>query len=135
MHSGRILLVPNVARQDIVATVAQVVNACATRGIAVRMVEGTSESVATGAGVETVPDIPEAAEGCELVLVLGGDGTFLRAAELARPAEAPLLGINLGKVGFLAQAEVDDIDQAVSDIVAASDPEPSTWNWPATVPA
>ena len=47
---------------------------------------------------------------CEIVFALGGDGTLLRAAELARPAEAPLLGINLGKVGFLAEAEIDDLD-------------------------
>ena len=49
---------------------------------------------------------PNAAEGVEIVFALGGDGTLLRAAELARPAKAPLLGINLGKVGFLAEAEI-----------------------------
>jgi len=58
-----------------------------------------------------------AAEGAEIVFALGGDGTLLRAAELARPAKAPLLGINLGKVGFLAEAEIDDIDQTVRDVV------------------
>ncbi len=56
---------------------------------------------------------PDAAEGAELVFALGGDGTLLRAAELARPAKAPLLGINLGRVGFLAEAEVADLDAAV----------------------
>ncbi|HZN71436.1 MAG TPA: NAD kinase, partial [Micromonosporaceae bacterium] len=40
------------------------------------------------------------------------------AAELARPAKAPLLGINLGKVGFLAEAEISDLDQAVANVVA-----------------
>ncbi len=61
---------------------------------------------------------PEAAEGAEIVFALGGDGTFLRAAELARPAKVPLLGINLGKVGFLAEAEIDDLDVAVRDVVS-----------------
>jgi NAD+ kinase len=60
---------------------------------------------------------PHAADGAEIVVALGGDGTLLRAAELARPAGAPLLGINLGKVGFLAEAEVDDVDLAVRDVV------------------
>jgi NAD+ kinase len=60
---------------------------------------------------------PYAAEGAEIVVALGGDGTLLRAAELARPAGAPLLGINLGKVGFLAEAEIDDVDLAVRDVV------------------
>jgi NAD+ kinase len=59
-----------------------------------------------------------AAEGVEIVFALGGDGTLLRAAELARPAKAPLLGINLGKVGFLAEAEITDLDRAVADVVA-----------------
>src|SRR5262245_38625418 len=60
---------------------------------------------------------PHAAQGVEIVLALGGDGTLLRAAELARPAKAPLLGINLGKVGFLAEAEIHDLDRAVRDVV------------------
>ncbi len=50
----------------------------------------------------------------ELVIVLGGDGTVLRAAELVRGCPAPLLGINLGHVGFLAESERDDLGEAVS---------------------
>jgi NAD+ kinase len=71
------------------------------------------------AGVTPVDD-PAAAEGAEIVLALGGDGTFLRAAELARPVKAPLLGINLGKVGFLAEAEIDHLDDVVKDIIAGT---------------
>jgi NAD+ kinase len=63
---------------------------------------------------------PTVADGAEIVFALGGDGTFLRAAELARPAKAPLLGINLGRVGFLAEAEIHDLDQAVREVVNRS---------------
>jgi NAD+ kinase len=49
----------------------------------------------------------------ELVIVLGGDGTILRAAEIVRGCTAPLLGINLGHVGFLAESERDDLGEAV----------------------
>jgi NAD+ kinase len=63
---------------------------------------------------------PRAAEGAEIVFALGGDGTLLRAAELARPAGTPLLGINLGKVGFLAEAEIGDLDEAVRRVVAGT---------------
>jgi NAD+ kinase len=52
-----------------------------------------------------------------MVIVLGGDGTLLRAAELARPAGAPLLGVNLGHVGFLAETEPDDLAGAVDQVV------------------
>jgi NAD+ kinase len=50
----------------------------------------------------------------ELVIVLGGDGTILRAAELVRGCSAPLLGVNLGHVGFLAESERDDLETAVA---------------------
>ncbi|HYI31993.1 MAG TPA: NAD kinase [Glaciibacter sp.] len=49
----------------------------------------------------------------ELAIVLGGDGTVLRAAELVRGCPAPLLGVNLGHVGFLAESERDDLSDAV----------------------
>jgi NAD+ kinase len=61
---------------------------------------------------------PEAAKGAEMVLVVGGDGTLLRAAEIARPAGTPLLGVNLGHVGFLAEAELQDLDVTVDRVVA-----------------
>lgn len=57
-----------------------------------------------------------AGEGCDLVVVLGGDGTILRGAEFARSVDIPLLGINLGHVGFLAEAERDDLDATVEHI-------------------
>jgi len=50
----------------------------------------------------------------ELVIVLGGDGTILRAAELTRGCSAPLLGVNLGHVGFLAESEREDLTETVS---------------------
>lgn len=54
----------------------------------------------------------------ELVIVLGGDGTILRAAELVRGCGAPLLGVNLGHVGFLAESERDDLAEAVARVLA-----------------
>lgn len=54
----------------------------------------------------------------ELVVVVGGDGTILRGAELARAGRTPLLGINVGRVGFLAEAEQHDLDRVAEQIVA-----------------
>ena len=53
-----------------------------------------------------------------MVVVLGGDGTILRAAELVHGTDVPLLGVNLGHVGFLAESEREDIDEAVRRIAA-----------------
>lgn len=72
------------------------------------------------AAVETYD--PDRASDIELVMTLGGDGTILRSSELQRATDAPLLGINMGHVGFLAEAEVADV-QAVVDRALAREYE------------
>ncbi len=67
-----------------------------------------------------VADEHDPAAGCELVCVLGGDGTILRGAALSRGTDAPLLGVNLGHVGFLAEAEREEL-QATADRIVARD--------------
>lgn len=75
---------------------------------------------------EAAPDLAPVAlldhdvakEALELVIVLGGDGTILRAAEIARGCDAPLLGVNLGHVGFLAEAEREDLPATVARALA-----------------
>jgi NAD+ kinase len=54
----------------------------------------------------------------EIVIVLGGDGTILRAAEITRGCGAPLLGVNLGHVGFLAESEREDLTETVARVLA-----------------
>ena len=60
--------------------------------------------------------IPE--QDLELVMVLGGDGTILKAAEIVRESATPLMGINLGHVGFLAESEREGLSHAVARVVA-----------------
>jgi len=83
-------------------------------GVAVR----TLATEFSSPGTEAVPASAEAAEGAELVIVLGGDGALLRAAELSRPAGVPLIGVNHGHVGFLAEAEPDGLADTVGRLVA-----------------
>jgi NAD+ kinase len=66
----------------------------------------------------SLADLDDPLDHAELVVVLGGDGTILRAAELVRGRDVPLLGINLGHVGFLAESERDDLDYTVQRIAA-----------------
>jgi NAD+ kinase len=54
----------------------------------------------------------------DLVCVLGGDGTFLRTARGIGDSAAPTLGVNLGRVGFLAKVETDDLEQALSKVAS-----------------
>ena len=53
---------------------------------------------------------------CQLVVALGGDGTILRALALAMPHHAPVLGVNFGHVGFLADIHGDDLGLALERI-------------------
>ncbi|WP_040795672.1 NAD kinase [Nocardia higoensis] len=126
-----ILLIAHPGRAEIVETSHRVAKIFADAGIGLRVLDdeagstrlddAESESVAAttpgGDTVRVVSHGPEAAVGCEMVLALGGDGTFLRAAELARPASVPALGINLGRIGFLTEAEAEHLDEALGQVV------------------
>lgn len=61
---------------------------------------------------------PKDMEGAECVLVLGGDGTLLRAARNMIGRNIPLLGINLGTLGYLAEVEISAIEPALDKLLA-----------------
>jgi NAD+ kinase len=87
-------------------------------GIALRLLEGEAAELSLDlTDVEVVKATGDAGADCELAVVIGGDGTILRAAELTRECGTPLLGVNLGHVGFLAEAESDDVDITIEAIV------------------
>ena len=48
---------------------------------------------------------------CEMLIVLGGDGTILRALDYAIPGDLPILGVNIGRLGFLCEVERDDVEE------------------------
>ena len=56
------------------------------------------------------------AEACDILISLGGDGTILRMARIVAEKGTPILGINLGKLGFLAEVSLEDLDACLSEI-------------------
>ena len=58
--------------------------------------------------------------GTDVLVVLGGDGTFLRAAQAVTEVDVPLLGINLGKVGFLSKAEAHELEAVLEQLAAGT---------------
>lgn len=115
MTRRRVLLVTHTGRAIARETATQVIRRLRTAGIEVCAIP----SEAGVAGLDgVVPTAGDPAAGSELVLVLGGDGTLLRGAELAREADVPLLGVNLGHVGFLAEAEPEDLDVTLDRVLA-----------------
>lgn len=124
-----ILLVVHTGRDEATETARRVQKVLSDNAIGLRVLSAEAvnrgplkfvpeDMRALGVDIEVVDAEPDAAEGCELVLVLGGDGTFLRAAEFARNANIPVLGVNLGRIGFLAEAEAEAIDTVLEHVVA-----------------
>ena len=74
-------------------------------------------SVEDDCGTQSHPDARIAAE-ADLVLVLGGDGTMLRAARLVEERSVPILGINLGGLGFLTESTVDRMYDSLNKVFA-----------------
>jgi NAD+ kinase len=118
----RILLVAHPRRPEAIAVARGVIERLTALGIEVSLQadEAQALDLTRSSRVHIAADdsAPEAlvAEGCDLVVVLGGDGTILRGAEFARSVDVPLLGVNLGHVGFLAEAERDDLGATVEHI-------------------
>ena len=114
MGQRTVLVTAHIGRQNALRSARFVADRLTAAGIAVRTLAGEFSSP----GAHEVPASDMAAEGAELVIVLGGDGSLLRAAELSRPAGVPLIGANLGHVGFLAEAEPDGLADLVERVVA-----------------
>ena len=126
-----VLLVVHTGRAEATETARRVEKVLSDNNIGLRVLSaeavdrgpvplGPDDMRALGVDIALVDADPDAADGCELVIGLGGDGTFLRAAELARNANVPVLGINMGRIGFLAEAETEAIDSVLEHVVARS---------------
>ncbi|MFE2430036.1 NAD kinase [Streptomyces sp. NPDC059373] len=114
-----VFLLAHTGRPAAIRSAERVVRGLTRCGIGVRMLadEAADMSLPGELVVETVQEVgPASVEGCELIIVLGGDGTLLRGAEFARASGVPMLGVNLGRVGFLAEAERDDLDKVVDRV-------------------
>lgn len=115
MAERHILIVSHTGRHETLDAAATVCRTLTAGGVVPVVPEDDFAVVLThdpGLELQTLGiDVP--LSDLELVIVLGGDGTILRAAELARESSAPLLGINLGHVGFLAEAEKESLEESV----------------------
>ena len=115
----RILLVTNTRRREALLAARATAQGLLERGLSVAAPADEWALLSVPGVIPVTPDADgAAAHGCELVVVLGGDGTLLRGAERARGLDVPLLGVNLGHVGFLAELEREDLEEVVDAVVA-----------------
>lgn len=121
MTGREVLLVPHTGRKSNLESSALAAELLDAAGIGVRVL--APENTPALANHPTLsrfsrfPHSKVSADHVELVLVLGGDGTFLRAADLAHAVDLPVLGINLGHVGFLAEWESDSLEEAIRRVI------------------
>jgi NAD+ kinase len=100
-------------RRDSAAAVDTILAWAADRGVTVL---GLAEEVSRLACTATVVPAAAMAAQADLLVALGGDGTVLRAMRLSNGRRAPVLGVNLGKLGFLAEVDIPDLPAALSAI-------------------
>jgi len=111
-----VLLLAHTGRDATAVAARRVVAALQDAGVQVRMLADEAAEMSLPGTVRCEAE-EGSAYGAELVMVLGGDGSILRAAELARHAGVPLLGVNLGRVGFLAETEPEELDATVEQVL------------------
>lgn len=115
----RVLLLTHTGRPAARTATADLVRRLADAGLEPVMLAQEAEEVPGTEQATRVDGLgPDVDLGLELVVVLGGDGTVLRAAEVVREHPVPLLGVNLGHVGFLAEIEPDDLYDTVRRVAA-----------------
>jgi NAD+ kinase len=116
----RVLMIAHTGRDDAREVARAFAKALTAHGLLVRLLATEAHDLGLAAadgGIEVVAE-EAASASCELVVVIGGDGTILRAAELSHASGTPVLGVNLGHVGFLAEAEFEDLESTIEAIVA-----------------
>lgn len=116
-----VALLTHTGREEARQAACQVIRGLTEAGI-VCALPGDDAAVLEVGGplIEKLPPHDEGAASAsefELVVVLGGDGTILRGAEWVIESETPLLGVNLGHVGFLAEAESTELERIVESII------------------
>jgi len=109
MSERNLLLVCNPSRKEAVDAATALAKDFHTAGFSLFTISDVVIAGVVKCDVESLPQL-------EVAIVLGGDGTMLRAAEVARVQQIPLLGVNLGHVGFLAEVEKPPLAIIVSAI-------------------
>ena len=110
-------IVANTAKPEAAPVLARLVAALASRGAHYFIHDEVVKAIGSGApGADRAAPLAEVLDRSTMVIALGGDGTILATARSVGARRRPILGINLGKLGFLAEVSVDEIDLCLGGI-------------------
>lgn len=115
----RVVVVPHSGKPEAEKVGRDLAGVLESQGVAVELWDGlpaVSQGDADQGGVRDSPG----KERYDAAIVLGGDGALLRAARAFAPVRTPILGVNLGHLGFLTELEIPDVDDAIGKLVQGS---------------
>ncbi len=121
----RVLVIPHVLQEVSLATAVEVCRQLIAHGVVpvLREAEGVvvrdaAPELVSIEWLESESSAADALSGIDVAFAIGGDGTILRAAELVREVAIPIVGVNVGHVGFLAETERDSVAETVTRVLA-----------------
>jgi len=103
--------------RDIIDTLTQVANFLRQRPSTALVVDESAAGLLANPQLEVVPR-ETMGERCQLVIVVGGDGSMLKAANLMAEQDVPVVGVNRGRLGFLTDIMPDDLEPALEKILS-----------------
>ncbi len=109
----RIGIVAKTTNKDSMPVISEIVNWLSSKGVNVVLDSEVAKFIGSDKGVPKT----KLAEQIDIMLVLGGDGTFISAARLVVKNNVPILGLNLGGLGFLTEIGVDEAKRVLEDIL------------------
>lgn len=115
----RIAIMAYVARPDAIVGVHRAIKRFTSKGVEVIVTPDVAELIDTTlAGSYAVRDHAEFQKLADMVMTFGGDGTLLAAARLLMGTDVPIMGVNVGKLGFLAEFSMADLDDAIDRAIS-----------------
>jgi NAD+ kinase len=113
-----VLIIPNIGKPGISDMVLDVARWLERRQMPHFLVPSDADALAIDLPTAEISDLGGSADGSCLALVLGGDGTMLHAVDVLWGMDMPLVGINIGKMGFLTAAEIHQAEEALDQIMS-----------------
>lgn len=113
-----VLIIPNLRKPGITGMVRHVASWLERNGVGNCILADDVEALGPDAPAVAVARLEAVDLAVDLAVVLGGDGTMLHAVDVLWGHDIPLIGINIGKLGFLTAAEMHQVDRTLEDILA-----------------